>query len=146
MNMGKFTKKSIEALQDTQSLALQNGNQQLEQVHLLSALVSKSDGLIPSLITRAGASAQTVSELCEGIISSLPKVAGLGSDRLYLSRELESVLTESESQAKKMKDEYVSVEHLMLALFEKGDHRIKDIFRRAGLDHGSFLNSLREQI
>ena len=70
MNMEKFTKKSIEALQDTQSLALQNGNQQLEQVHLLSALVSKSDGLIPSLITRAGASAQTVSELCEGIISS----------------------------------------------------------------------------
>ncbi|MBQ8389267.1 MAG: ATP-dependent chaperone ClpB [Clostridia bacterium] len=144
MNMEKFTKKSIEALQDTQSLALQNGNQQLEQVHLLSALVSKRDGLIPSLITRAGASAQTVSELCEGIISSLPKVAGLGSDRLYLSRELESVLTESESQAKKMKDEYVSVEHLMLALFEKGDHRIKDIFRRAGLDHGSFLNALRE--
>ena len=144
MNMEKFTKKSIEALQDTQSLALQNGNQQLEQIHLLAALAAKSDGLIKSLITRSGASDQTVSELCESAIASLPKVGGLQGDRLYLSRELESVLTESESQAKKMKDEYVSVEHLMLALFEKGDRRVKDIFNQAGLEQGAFLKALRE--
>ena len=99
MNMEKFTKKSIEALQDAQSLALQNGNQQLEQIHLLDELAAKSDGLIKSLITRSGASDQTVSELCESAIASLPKVGGLQGDRLYLSRELESVLTESESQA-----------------------------------------------
>ena len=143
MNMNQFTQKSIEALRDMQSAALENGNQQLEQIHLLYALVSKEDGLIPNLITQSEASTEQIKTLTEQAISSLPKVTGVQADKLYLSRELDSAFTEAESQAKKMKDEFVSVEHLMLALFSKGDMKVKDIFRNAGLTKDAFLTALK---
>ena len=143
MNMNQFTQKSIEALQDMQSIAMQNGNQQVEGVHLLSALVSKEDGLIPNLITQSGISPETVKALADEAINSLPKVSGMQADKLYLSRELDGVLTEAEAQAKKMKDEYVSVEHLMLALFTKADMKVKDIFRKSGLTKDAFLTALK---
>jgi len=143
MNMNKLTQKSIEAIGDMQSAAIENGNQQIEQVHLLYALVSKPDGLIPDMIQQSGASADDIKRRAEQQISSLPKVSGVQSDRLYLSRDLDSAFTEAEAQANKMKDEYVSVEHLMLALFEKGDMKIKDIFRNAGLTKDAFLNALK---
>ncbi|MGM9644830.1 MAG: ATP-dependent chaperone ClpB [Eubacteriales bacterium] len=143
MNMNQFTQKSIEALQDMQSIAMQNGNQQVEGVHLLSALVSKEDGLIPNLITQSGISPETVRSLADEAINSLPKVSGMQADKLYLSRELDGVLTEAEAQAKKMKDEYVSVEHLMLALFARADMKVKDIFRKSGLTKDAFLTALK---
>ena len=143
MNMNQFTQKSIEALQDMQSIAMQNGNQQVEGVHLLSALVSKEDGLIPNLITQSGISPEAVKSLADEAINSLPKVSGMQADKLYLSRELDGVLTEAEAQAKKMKDEYVSVEHLMLALFSKADMKVKDIFRKSGLTKDAFLTALK---
>ena len=143
MNMNQFTQKSIEALRDMQSVALENGNQQIEQVHLLHALVSKDDGLIPNLITQSGVSIENIKALTEQAIASLPKVSGMQADKLYLSRELDAAFTDAESQAKKMKDEFVSVEHLMLALFAKGDIKIKDIFRNAGLTKDSFLTALK---
>ena len=143
MNMNQFTQKSIEALRDMQSVALENGNQQIEQVHLLHALVSKDDGLIPNLITQSGVSIENIKALTDQAIASLPKVSGMQADKLYLSRELDAAFTDAESQAKKMKDEFVSVEHLMLALFAKGDMKIKDIFRNAGLTKDSFLTALK---
>ena len=143
MNMNQYTQKSVEALRDMQSAALENGNQQVEQIHLLYALVSKEDGLIPNLITQSGASTEQLKALTEQAISSLPKVTGVQSDKLYLSRELDSAFNEAESQAKKMKDEFVSVEHLMLALFSKGDIKIKDIFRNAVLTKDAFLTALK---
>ena len=133
MNLNQYTQKSIEAVKQTQSLALENGNQQIEQVHLLSALLDNPEGLCVSLLRQAGVSPETVLTRAQEEISRLPKVGGLQSDRLYLSRELDSAFTEAEAQAKKMKDEFVSVEHLMLALILKGDMKIKDIFRMAGL-------------
>ncbi|MBQ8546647.1 MAG: ATP-dependent chaperone ClpB [Clostridia bacterium] len=144
MNMNQFTQKSIEALQDMQSIALQNGNQQVEQVHMLFALVSKKDGLIPNLITQSNVSAESVKELTEDAINSLPKVSGLQSDKLYLSRELDNVFVDAEAQARKMKDEFVSVEHLMLALFAKADMKVKDIFRKVGLTKDAFLSALKK--
>ncbi len=144
MNMNKFTQKSIEALQSTQSIALDSSNQQLEQVHLLSALLSSDEGLTVNLLSKAGVSTDTVRQLTSEAISALPKVSGVGSDRLYASRELESALNEAEAEARRMKDEFVSVEHLMLALFSKGDLKIKDIFRNAGLKKDAFLTALRE--
>lgn len=141
MNMNQFTQKSIEALRDMQSLALQNGNQQVEQIHLLSALVSKEDGLIPNLITQAGASIENIKILTEEAINSLPKVSGMQADKLYISRELDNVFTEAEAHAKNMKDEFVSVEHLMLALFTKADMKVKDIFRKSGLTKDAFLTA-----
>ena len=143
MNMNQFTQKSIEALRDMQSVALENGNQQIEQVHLLHALVSKGDGLIPNLITQSGVSIENIKALTDQAIASLPKVSGMQADKLYLSRELDATFTDAESQAKKMKDEFVSVEHLMLALFAKGDMKIKDIFRNAGLTKDAFLTALK---
>ena len=144
MNMNQFTQKSMEALRDMQSIALQNGNQQMEPIHLLAALVSKEDGLIPNLITQAGASADNIQVLAEEAVGSLPKVSGVQSDNLYLSRELDGVFTDAEAQAKKMKDEFVSVEHLMLALFTKADMKVKDILRKAGLTKDAFLTALKK--
>lgn len=144
MNMNQFTQKSLEALRDTQSAAITNGNQQLEQVHLLYALVSSEDGLICNLIEKTGVNPDYVRTLAEESISSLPKVTNSASDRLYSSREFESALNEAEAQAKKMKDEFVSVEHLMLALFAKADMRIKEIFRKCDLKKDSFLMALKE--
>ena len=144
MNMNQFTQKSIEALRDMQSAALENGNQQIEQVHLLHALISKEDGLIPNLITKSGASLEDLRAKTEAAISALPKVSGMQADKQYISRELDSAFTEAEAQAKKMKDEFVSVEHLMLALFSKGDMKIKEIFRGAGLTKDAFLTALKE--
>ena len=143
MNMNQYTQKSIEALRDMQSIALENGNQQIEQIHLLDALVSKEDGLIPNLVKQSGASIENIKQQTEQAISSLPKVSGMQADKLYLSRELDAAFTEAEAQAKKMKDEFVSVEHLMLALFAKGDMKVKAIFRNAGLTKDAFLTALK---
>ena len=143
MNMNQFTQKSMEALRDMQSIALENGNQQIEQIHLLDALVSKEDGLISNLVKKSGASIENIKQQTEQAISSLPKVSGMQADKLYLSRELDAAFTEAEAQAKKMKDEFVSVEHLMLALFAKGDMKVKDIFRNAGFTKDAFLTALK---
>ena len=143
MNMNKYTQKSLEALRDMQSAALENGNQQVEQLHLLYALVSKDDGLIPNIIKQSNGSAEDIRLRTQQAISSLPKVSGIQADKLYLSRELDAAFTDAEAQARNMKDEYVSVEHLMLALFDKGDTKVKGIFRNAGLTKAVFLNALR---
>ena len=143
MNMNQFTQKSVEALRDMQSIALENGNRQIEQIHLLSALISNKEGLVPSLIKQSGASIDSITKETERAISDLPKIGGMQSDKLYLSRELDAVFTEAESQAKRMSDEFVSVEHLMLALFIKGDMKLKEIFRNAGLTKDSFLTALK---
>ena len=91
-------------------------------------MISKEDGLIPNLITKSGASIENIKQQTEQAISSLPKISGMQADKLYLSRELDAAFTEAESQARKMKDEFVSVEHLMLALFAKEDMKVKEIF------------------
>ena len=143
MNMNQFTQKSIEAIRDMQSVALENGNQQIEQIHLLYALVSKEDGLIPNLIKQSGVSVDNIKQNTERTISTLAKVGGIQADKQYISRELDAAFTEAEAQARKMKDEFVSVEHLMLALFTKGDMKIKDIFRTSGLSKDAFLTALK---
>ena len=143
MNMNQFTQKSIEALRDMQAIALENGNRQIEQLHLLAALTSREDGLIPNLIKQSEASIENIRQQTEHGISSLPKISGMQADKLYISRELNAAFTESEIQAKKMKDEFVSVEHLMLALFAKGDMQIKEILRNAGLTKDVFLTALK---
>ena len=141
MEMNKFTQKSIEAISDTQSIAREYGNQRIEPVHLLFALIKKPDGLIPNLITKLGSSPDTVIKECESALASLPKVSG---GELYASGELNAVLGEAESEAKKMGDEYISVEHLMLGLFAKGDMRVKDIFRKLGITKNTFLSALKD--
>ncbi len=143
MDANNFTQKSIEAIKDMQYIAAEHGNQQLEQVHLLYALASKEDGLIPSLVKQIGVDAGKLAEAALTAVGALPRIAGAQSDRMYMSRELDSVIAEAENCAKKMSDEYVSVEHLMLALFERADMRVKEIFRRLSLTKDAFLQALK---
>ncbi len=144
MNTSKFTQKSLEALQTMQSIATEHGNQQLEQAHLLSALLADGDGLICNLIKKLGISLATLREAAEDAVGTLPHVSGARSDGLYLSGELDHTFTDAETQAKKMMDEYVSVEHLMLALLDRPSASVKKAFDRVGLKKDTFLAALRE--
>lgn len=144
MNMNQYTQKSIEALKRAQSTALQNCNQQLEQVHLLEALVGDESGLIGNLLQKIGISREYALELVNDSISALPKVSGADSSKLYASREFDAALGEAEEQARRMKDEYVSVEHIMLALIERSDTRVQDIFRKCNLKKSAFLDALKQ--
>ncbi len=143
MNAEKFTRKALEAVQDAQRIAGENGNQRLEQVHLLQALLSAEDGLIPKLLSRMGADPAALSRAAEQNINAMPKISG-GNGQLYLSSELSRALDEAEKQMSAMKDSYISVEHLMLALFEQPDKTVKELFRRFDLQKNAFLQALRE--
>lgn len=143
MNTNKLTQKSIEAIKSMQNTASEYGNQELKEVHLLYSLISDNDGLTKNLLKKMNVDVNALSSLCENEINSLPKVSG-ANDRLYASRELDNALNEAENQADKMKDEYISVEHLMLALIAKPDAKIKEIFKKFNITKDAFLNALRE--
>ena len=143
MNAEKFTRKALEAVQDAQRIANENGNQRLEQVHLLQALLSAEEGLIPKLLSRMGTDNAALLRAIEKNISTMPKVSG-GNGQLYLSNELSRALDEAEKQMSAMKDSYVSVEHLFLGLLEQPDKTIKELFRQFNVQKNAFLQALRE--
>ncbi len=143
MNAEKFTRKALEAVQDAQRIANENGNQRLEQVHLLQALLSAEEGLIPKLLSRMGTDNAAFLRAIEKNISTMPKVSG-GNGQLYLSNELSRALDEAEKQMSAMKDSYVSVEHLFLGLLEQPDKTIKELFRQFNVQKNAFLQALRE--
>ena len=143
MNAEKFTRKALEAVQDAQRIANENGNQRLEQVHLLQALLSAEEGLIPKLLSRMGTDNAAFLRAIEQNISTMPKVSG-GNGQLYLSNELSRALDEAEKQMSAMKDSYISVEHLFLALLEQPDKTIKELFRQFNVQKNAFLQALRE--
>ena len=144
MNLQKLTQKSLEAVQQARDLALENGNQQLHQSHLLLALLRQEDGLIPEMLRSLHVSLTALDSEISTSIGKLPKVGGsIDPERVYLSRELNDALSEAEKQAADMKDEYVSVEHLMLGLITKADRVVKDIFSRYGITKEIFLTALK---
>ena len=143
MNAEKFTRKALEAVQDAQRIANENGNQRLEQVHLLQALLSAEEGLIPKLLSRMGTDNAAFLLAVEQNISTMPKVSG-GNGQLYLSNELSRALDEAEKQMAAMKDSYVSVEHLFLGLLEQSDKTVKELFHRFNVQKNAFLQALRE--
>ena len=144
MDLNKFTQKSIEAIQQAQSSAAEYGNQQLGQEHLALALLTQREGLIPELMRKAGASPESLAAEFEREISRLPKVSG-GSDpeKIYVTRELEQALSEAEHQAEKMKDDFVSVEHIMLGIIRKAQDNVKKLLSEAGIDENAFLTALK---
>ena len=146
MNLQKFTQKSIEAIRSAQEISSEYGNQQMRQEHVVFALIHQEDGLIAELISKLGADSKQLSSLIEDEINKLPKVSGSGVDteRIYISRELDLALSEAEKQAEKMKDEFVSVEHIMLGILEKPQENIKKILSGSGVTVGSFLNALKD--
>lgn len=145
MNTQKLTQKSIEAIQSAQSLAVSRSNQQIDQLHLLLALLTQQNGLIPQLIQSMGIDERAMTEETERCTDALPKVTGSGrrADEVYVTVDVDKALTEAEEQAKHMGDEYVSVEHLFLGLIDKAREKAKDILTSFGVTRDKFLAALK---
>ena len=144
MNLNQFTQKSVEAVQAAQQMASARQNQQIEQEHLLLALLEQQEGLIPQLMQKAGVEPAALRQKLTAAVERLPQVSGSGAGQMYLSRDLEQALNEAEKIAREMHDEYTSVEHLMLGLFEKTDDTLRSLFREAGLTKEKFMVALRQ--
>ena len=146
MDLQKLTQKSMEALKNAQGISSEYGNQQIRQEHLLLALMQQQDGLISELIKKLGASRELISSELEAEIDKLPKVSGSGVDasRIYISKETDDAFTEAAHQADNMKDDYISVEHVMLGILMKPQDNIKRILDNAGITIPAFLNALKE--
>ena len=144
MNLNQFTQKSVEAVQAAQQMASARQNQQIEQEHLLLALLEQKEGLIPQLMQKASVEPAALRQKLTAAVERLPQVSGSGAGQMYLSRDLEQALNEAEKIAREMHDEYTSVEHLMLGLFEKTDDTLRALFREAGLTKEKFMAALRQ--
>ena len=144
MNLNQFTQKSVEAIQAAQQLAGERQNQQIRQEHLLLCLLEQKEGLIPQLMQKIGIDPTALRQKLTAAVERLPQVSGSGAGQMYLSRELEQALNEAEKIAGEMHDEYTSVEHLMLGLFEKADDTLTGLFREAGLTKEKFMAALRQ--
>ncbi len=140
MNINKFTQKSMEAVQNCEKLAYEYGNQQIDQPHLLYSLLALDDSLILKLITKMGIQGDMFKNEAKQAIEKLIKVSGGG--QLYISNDLNKVLINAEDEAKAMGDEYVSVEHLFLALLKQPSKEMKDLFKTYGITREKFLQAL----
>ena len=138
MNIQKFTQKSIEAIEMSQNLATQSKNSQIEQEHLLLALLEQNDSLIKELLKRMKVGNNFEDEL-KNIISRMPQVTG---GNVYFSQEVENVLNNSETVAHKMKDEYVSVEHIMISILDNANRQIKALLKEYNITKNEFLKVL----
>ena len=139
MNISKFTQKSLEAVQNTEKLAYEYGNQQIDQEHLLYSLLTVEDSLIFKLITKMGISGDQFRDEVQQAIGKLPKVSG---GQVYFSNDANKVLVNAEDEAKAMGDEYVSVEHLFLVMLKQPNKAVKELFRLYGITKESFLQAL----
>ena len=146
MNLNKLTQKSLEAVQSAQTLAVENGNQQVQQCHLFLALLQQEDGLIGQLMDRMGVPGDSLASALSGAVGALPKVSGSNreADKIYVSQGLDQALSEAEAQASRMKDDYVSVEHLVLGMLEKPEADVKKLMGTFEIDAGRFLAALRD--
>ena len=142
MDTNRFTQKSLEALQAAQQLAQSYGNAQVEQVHLLDALLSQENGLIGQLMGKLGLNVQQVRTACESAVNRLPKISG-SNQQPYVTASLSQALTEAENQMKQMRDEYISVEHLFLGLLEKADSTVRPLFASLYITKPKFLEALQ---
>ena len=144
MNMNQFTQKTVEALQRAQSLAIEYQHMQVEQEHLMAALLEDPNGLISQLLTRMGMNADGLRKAVTDSLGRIPRVSGPGreADKVYISPEVEKALLEAESRAKQMKDEYLSVEHVWLGICAKPNNRVKELLRTFNYQEANFLKAL----
>ena len=140
MNINKFTQKSMEAVQNCEKLAYEYGNQQIDQEHLLYALLTLEDSLILKLVTKMGIQGDMLKNEVKQALEKLPKVSGGG--QLYISNDLNKVLINAEDEAKSMGDEYVSVEHLFLALIRHPSRSVKNLLKMYNITRETFLQAL----
>ncbi|MFQ8998487.1 ATP-dependent chaperone ClpB [Fournierella massiliensis] len=144
MNTNKFTQKTLEALQSAQQTAIEYQNQTLEPEHLLFAIANQEQGLIPQLLQKMGVEPGNFVSAAAQKISLLPHVTGSGreADKIYISAATDKVLNAAESTATAMKDEYVSVEHVFLALIENPNSAVAELMKRFSIDKNRFLSVL----
>ena len=144
MSNNQYTQKSMEAIALAQRIAAELGHQQLEQAHLLSALLTLPEGLIPQLLTKMGCSAETLNKGAEAIMNKLPQVRGMAREegKVYVSSELDKALRTAADEAARMKDEYISVEHLFLALIKDADKDVSALLRQNNITEPAFLSAL----
>ena len=139
MNINRFTQKSVESINNSQKIAMDHGNQALEQVHLLLSLLQVEDSLIAKLLQKMGIPLDSFTRAVEEKINALPKVSG---GQQYFSQDANKVVMNAEDHAKAMGDEYVSVEHIFLALLKDGDKTIRELFKEFGITKEKFLSAL----
>ncbi len=146
MNQDKYTVKSMEAIREAQEIVIRNQNMQIDQQHLLYALLNQEGGLIPQLMKKLHIDAARMKTACDREIQRIPKVTGPGreADKVYISQSVDAVFAEAEQQAETMKDEFVSVEHIMLAMINKPNAAVKSIFNEFGLTRENFLAELQK--
>ena len=146
MNAQKFTQKSLEAIQEANNLALSNNNMQIEQEHLLYALLTIDQSLIAQLIKKMGKDPQALTQAVKQEIDKMPGVTGSGREagKIYVAQDVDTVLAKAENIADSMKDEYVSVEHLMLSLMENPNRNLREIFKLFDIKKNEFLKVLQE--
>jgi len=146
MNAQKFTQKSLEAIQEANNLALSNNNMQIEQEHLLYALLTIDQSLIAQLIKKMGKDPQALTQAVKQEIDKMPGVTGSGREagKIYVAQDVDTVLAKAENIADSMKDEYVSVEHLMLSLMENPNRNLREIFKLFDIRKNDFLKVLQE--
>ena len=146
MNANKYTKKSMEAIQDAQSIALDHNHQQIEQLHLLAALLRQENGLIPQLLKRMGKTPESLAAAVEEKMRQIPAVTGSGreANKYYIARSVDQLFNQAEDVAASMKDEFVSVEHLFLAMIDRADATVQQLFGTYRITREDALKALSE--
>ncbi|MGN1319218.1 MAG: ATP-dependent chaperone ClpB [Lachnospirales bacterium] len=146
MNINKFTQKSLEAVQLAQTLAVEHRNQQIEQEHILYALISQDGGMVSEMIKKMGIDIGNFALEVKKAMESLPQVSGITREqgKIYISSDTDFALNKAETVAKSMGDEYVSVEHIVLAILEKPDIKLKNIFKTFNFTKDRFLKAVKD--
>ena len=146
MNTQKFTQKSLEAIQIAHNIAVEHHNMQIEQLHLLDALLTQENSLVAQLMKRMNVDPAALERAAQQEIAKMPAVTGSGREegKVYISQETERALTKAEKTADNMKDEFVSVEHLMLGLMEEAGNSLKNILKLFGIEKNEFLKVLQQ--
>ena len=146
MNTEKFTQKTAEAIRSAQNISVEHGNAEIAPEHLCYALIAQEEGLIGSILKKKGVDVTALLSDVESLINKLPSVSGRGADpdKIYVSSSVERTLNTAERLAAGLKDEYVSVEHVMLALFDNAPDSLKDVLRARGVTKESFTEELKK--
>ena len=144
MNMNQFTQRSLAAIQGAQELAVEHGNQQIEQEHLLLALLTDEQGFIPQLLSAMGMTVPSFAAAVKAEVEKLPKVSGGGreADKVYVAQDVDRALKAAESAAQSMKDEYISVEHILLGLLDSANSHLKELFRTYQVNREAVMQAL----
>ena len=145
MDPNEFTQKSLEAIRDAQTLAAEHQNQQIEQVHLLLAMIQQEGGLLPQLLKKMDISVESLTAATKAAVEKLPAVSGSGreADQFYISRGVDRLLAEAQKTKTSMRDDYVSVEHLFLAMLETADDTVKPLFNDYRITKEKTLQTLQ---